>query len=500
MNSPRGVFLVSVCALAATLAFNGAGCGDSTGPGGAGGVGGAARSAGGTSGAGATGQGGASGGIGTAGASGNGGSAGATGVGGSSAGPGGSAGGAGGLAGPGGNAGNSVGGPGGGPGGSAGSAGGNGGAGGGSPDGGAGTVGTTAAFAWYFDTSTEGFTLSQFGLPGNLFDADASAPPTLAWDGTAGNPTLGSLGLTGTFTDYDQSLFTTIALNPPVNGTGKTIHAWVKLDAGSFPNGGVQLQASSAAGGSVYGTLTTLTAGTWVDVTLDLGAAQTATPTFDPSQLTQIGVQFWTGDPPAGGGAFTTVTPTFHIDSVSDGSGAAPPLLSETFDTGLDGYLFTYDLGTGDAGTAVLPTMTFDPASGSPSPGSLAVTATFTDFGQSVTPYVNLSPIVDLTGQTLHGKVKLDTGTLVDGFAVLFASSGPNYVWMFSPQTQLTAGVWTDLALDINAAHASNPLFDPTVINQVGVKFVTNLPTGTTTFPGPEALSFHADTIYATKP
>jgi hypothetical protein len=35
---------------------------------------------------------------------------------------------------------------------------------------------------------------------------------------------------------------------------------------------------------------------------------------------------------------------------------------------------------------------------------------------------------------------------------------------------------------------------------QVGVQFVTNLPTGTTTFPGPEALSFHADTIYATKP
>jgi hypothetical protein len=493
MNSPRAVFLISVCAIAATLALNGAGCGDSKGPKGAGGQGGAAGSVGGNSGSGAVapGLGGASGGIGTAGASGNGGGAGAGGAGGSAGSPGGSVGGAGGLAG---NAG-------GGPGGSAGSAGGNGGAGGGSPDGAAGTVGTTAAFAWYFDTSTEGFVLSPFGLPGNLFDADASAPPTLAWDGTAGKPSLGSLGLTGTFTDYDQALFTTISLNPPVNGTGKTIHAWVKLDAGTFPSGGgVQIQASSAAGGSVYGTLTTLTAGTWVDVTLDLGAAQTATPTFDPSQLTQIGVQFWTGDPPAGGGAFTPVTPTFHIDSVSDGSGAAPPLLSETFDTGLDGYLFTYDLGTGDAGTAVTPTMTFDPAAGSPSPGSLAITATFTDFGQSVTPYVNLSPTLDLTGQTLHGKVKLDTGTLVDGFAVVFASSGSNYVWMFSPQTQLTAGVWTDLALDINAAHASNPMFDPTVINQVGVQFVTNLPTGTTTFPGPEALSFHADTIYATKP
>jgi hypothetical protein len=505
MNSLRGVLLLSVGVIAATLALNGAGCGGggSTGVGGASGKGGAGGLVGGASGSGAGAP--SQGGGGTAGASGNGGSAGATGVGGSAGSLGGSAGGAGGSAGsPGGGGGGGGGGLGGGPGGSAGATSGTGAGGtlgnGGSVDGGAGTDGTTAAFAWYFDTSTEGFTLSPFGLPGNLFGADASAPPTLVWDGTAGNPSPGSLALTGTFTDYDQSLFTTIASNPPVNGTGKTIHAWVKLDAGSFPSGGgVQIQASSAGDGSVFGTLTMLSAGTWVDVTLDLGAAHTATPAFDPSQLTQIGIQFSTGDPPAGAGAFTTMTPTFHIDSVSDGSGAAPPLLSQTFDTGLDGYLFTYDLGTVDAGT--LPTMTFDPADGSPSPGSLAVTATFTDFGQSATPYINLSPAVDLTGQTLHGKVKLDTGTLVDGYAVLFASSTANYVWTFSAQTPLTAGVWTDLTIDINAAHASNPTFDPTVINQVGVQFVTNmLPTGGSMFPATEALSFHADTIYATKP
>jgi hypothetical protein len=503
MYSPRGVLLVSIGVMAATLALNGAGCsgGGSKGTGaagGGGGKGGAAGLGGGASGSGAPGQGGA----GSGGAAGNGGSAGATGVTGSAGSPGGPAGGAGASAGsPGASGLGGLGG--GGISGSAGSMGGSGAGGttggGGSVDGGAGADGTTAAFAWYFDASTEGFMLSPFGLPGNLFGADASAPPTLVWDGTAGNPSPGSLALIGTFTDYDQSLFTTIALNPPVNGTGKTIHAWVKLDAGSFPSGGgVQIQASSAGDGSVFGTLTTLTAGTWVDVTLDLAAAHTATPAFDPSQLTQIGIQFWTGDPPAGAGALTTVTPTFHIDSVSDGSGAAPPLLSQTFDTGLDGYLFTYDLGTVDAGT--LPTMTFDPAVGSPSPGSLEVTATFNDFGQSATPYINLSPALDLTGQTLHGKVKLDAGALVDGFAVLFASSTANYVWMFSAQTPLTAGVWTDLTLDINAAHTANPSFDPTVINQVGVQFVTNLPTGSSMFPVSGPLSFHADTIYATRP
>jgi hypothetical protein len=383
-------------------------------------------------------------------------------------------------------------------GGGGGPAGGSGGAGGGSPDGGAGSVGT-AAFAWYFDTSTDGFALSPYGLSSNLLDVEGGALPTLGFDGGQGMPNKGSLAVSATFTGYDQGVFTTITLKPTINGTGKTIHAWIKLDAGSFP-GGVELQATGGGMG-VTGTLTPLTAGTWTELTLDLTAARTATSGFDPSQISQIGVQFYTGDSPSVGAAFTPVTPTFHIDSVSDGSGGTPPLFATTFDDGVDNYDFTYALGTTDA--AVVPAMVFDPKDGSPSPGSLQVSATFTDFGQSATPILTLLPDRDFSGKTLHAMVKLDSGTFMDGYAVLFASSTSKYIWVYSTMTPLTAGTWTPLS--INLATATPPTgtdggtFDPTDINQVGVQFMTNpSPGGTTTFPGPEMLSFHADSIYVT--
>jgi hypothetical protein len=38
----------------------------------------------------------------------------------------------------------------------------------------------------------------------------------------------------------------------------------------------------------------------------------------------QVSVQFATGTPPDGGSAYVPVSPVFHIDSVTDGSGGAP--------------------------------------------------------------------------------------------------------------------------------------------------------------------------------
>jgi len=60
---------------------------------------------------------------------------------------------------------------------------------------------------------------------------------------------------------------------------------------------------------------------------------------------------------------------------------------------------------------AVAPTLTVDSAVGSPSPGSLKMTATFTDYNQYVDAIINLSPVINLTGKTLHASLQLTSGT-----------------------------------------------------------------------------------------
>src|ERR1700722_18492442 len=67
-------------------------------------------------------------------------------------------------------------------------------------DGGTGTDGGgIAAFAFYFDSSAQGFFINQAPGAGNLANIEGGTPPTLAWDSTVGHPTPGSLKLEATF-------------------------------------------------------------------------------------------------------------------------------------------------------------------------------------------------------------------------------------------------------------------------------------------------------------
>src|SRR4029079_17672377 len=82
----------------------------------------------------------------------------------------------------------------------------------------------------------------------------------------------------------------------PLDLTGKTLHAFVKLDSGSFM-GGAQLHAGSGPNytfaASTYTTFDALDV--WLELTLDLTAAQSTVTGFTANDIRQIGVQFATG-------------------------------------------------------------------------------------------------------------------------------------------------------------------------------------------------------------
>jgi hypothetical protein len=177
---------------------------------------------GGSGGVGATGAGGA------AGATGAGGAAGATGAGGAAG-----ATGAGGAAGTGGAAGSA------GAGGSAGAADGGGDVDALAPDGGAG--GAMAAVD-NFDTTAEDFVFSRAetvsDMMGNLVLHGATAP-TLAWDGTQGDPEPGSLKVTAPYTDYGQfvEVIKDYGMSNLQSWAGRTrLHVRFKLASGGNPN------------------------------------------------------------------------------------------------------------------------------------------------------------------------------------------------------------------------------------------------------------------------
>lgn len=153
-----------------------------------------------------------------------------------------------------------------------------------------------------------------------------------------------------------------------------------------------------------------------------------------------------------------------------------------------------------DGGVLAAPTLTFDGTVGSPSPGSLKITATFTDCGQYVDAAVSgLSPLRNLTGKTLHGKLQVTSGTFSGG-AQLHLSTGTNYDAYTSSGFLLAAnGTFGDAALNLATAvpaDATKPI-DATSVIQIGVQIFSGSAC-TATMPYPNAgtpVTFNIDTI-----
>jgi hypothetical protein len=374
--------------------------------------------------------------------------------------------------------------------------------------GGANTDGGTqqyAAFSFTFDKDTQGWGFNTNDKPTdgsvNLSLGDAGSPPTLTWDSAVGDPTNGSLEINATFSGYRQFVQTAVGIKTTVDATGRTASAWVMLDkqdGGSALPVGAQLEFNSGASynGFAGTSYTSLTPGTWTKLSLPL----TASSAFDPTQIVQVAVQFITESQPDGGAAFgAPVHATFHVDTVTDGSGLPlPPPVDFTFDTSLQGFSLSDSGFTPDGGTA--PTLTFDSAAGDPA-GSAKLVIPFTGYNEQLDTQFNLSPTADLTGKTLHAKVRLDSGTFTSGYINLHVS-GPDYAHYEKATTGsinasgLTAGQWVDLSITLSAITDTG--FDPAHILQVGIQFGTGSGPDGGVFPtSTQPVTFHIDSIIA---
>ena len=300
-----------------------------------------------------------------------------------------------------------------------------------------------------------------------------------------------------TFTDYNQFALISSGTKPWMNGTGKTATVWVLLDAvdgGHAFGGGIQLEASSGTSyAGATGAYTTLTAGTWKAVTLPL----TAAGSFDPAQLVQFSINFTTGSKPDGGTFSGPVHATFHIDTLTDGSGNPAALApNANFDLNTQGLVATAAAHPDGGATA---TVTFDSTAGNPTPGSIALTLPFNGYNQGYTVQWDIAPTADLSGKTLHAKVSLDavdggTASFPSGYVQLFVQSA-GFKFANGPGKSLTAGTWTDLTLPVSTPSYMVTGYDPTQIIQVGVQFGTGgMPDGGVFGP---AISpkFHVDSI-----
>jgi hypothetical protein len=188
-----------------------------------------------------------------------------------------------------------------------------------------------------FDSSDQGWTLNTYDEPANLArkpaatdggtdaavtDAGATAPvPVLAFDSAVGSPSPGSLKLTATWTangQYAEAIFGYAA--PGMDLTGRTLHAKIMVDSTSstFP-GGVSIFVDSTASYTFVNatgvSLGAAAVGTWTDVSIVLDP--TVYSMLTPGQIVQIGLHFYTENPPATPATYPVQT-VFHIDTVVD--------------------------------------------------------------------------------------------------------------------------------------------------------------------------------------
>ena len=157
--------------------------------------------------------------------------------------------------------------------------------------------------------------------------------------------------------------------------------------------------------------------------------------------------------------------------------GGGGPDLNYTFDHGTQGWVlnnwddpdFT-NLGAAAPDAGLLPTLRFAETSGDPKPGALQLTLAFTDRNQYAGASTNLYPGFNLTGKTLHARIRLLSGSFVGGDVQLYAVSGPPYVVTATPSldaASLTAGAWVPLTLVLDNTTAVG--FETSKVVEIGV-------------------------------
>jgi hypothetical protein len=141
------------------------------------------------------------------------------------------------------------------------------------------------------------------------------------------------------------------------------------------------------------------------------------------------------------------------------------------------------------------PTLTVNLTDGSPAPGSLQVGVHFTAFDQYVDPNVNFfQQRFDLTGKSLHARVRLVSGSFAGGVQ-FHASSGDSFVYtgaFFGPE-QFPVGEWVPVTLDLTSGTAAG--FDPTQVIQIGVQLFSGFSSSGGAFVDTGPAVFEIDTV-----
>jgi len=150
--------------------------------------------------------------------------------------------------------------------------------------------------------------------------------------------------------------------------------------------------------------------------------------------------------------------------------------LSYTFDTDAEGWVLNRyqdpdytNLAAPSLPAGVTPaTLKFNPSDGDPHGGSLELHARVSATNQYVIAHAQV--VEDITGKTLHARVRLVSGTINGASLSLYACTGANWVCEAGPAVDpalLESGKWADLVWDLSTV--TNPAFEATKTISLGV-------------------------------
>jgi hypothetical protein len=148
----------------------------------------------------------------------------------------------------------------------------------------------TAARAWNFDTTTEGW----------VAPAGSGAQTTLVWTGAIGNPNPGSLAADISALDgSNHSTLVQYSGSPALgNLSGRTISAWVMVESSTTQDAKLFVQTTSFAwadNGTIH-----LAPHVWTCMSLSVSGPSynTLSPPYDPTMGLRIGIELGVGASP----------------------------------------------------------------------------------------------------------------------------------------------------------------------------------------------------------
>jgi hypothetical protein len=183
--------------------------------------------------------------------------------------------------------------------------------------------------------------------------------------------------------------------------------------------------------------------------------------------------------------AFSYVMPAYSVsiivpsmdEDVAKGPSWPPPPAPPQF----GGWTFDTTLNSWTSSSNAGGTIAWDGTTGNPNPGSVKINCPFSKTGQNVTVHIG-EPKVDLTGKKITLRLRSDGN--FSGGVIFYVMSRwrdwSHYTWIGQgwgvPGTN-----WITMTFDTNAAKASNPNFNPSIIADMGIQIQSNASSKPTT-------------------